>query len=129
MLKKYNYLYIMEKINNSLINKMKREVNLLRDENRKKDEEILKLKYILGSIKDLLDIDERKIKINLKTRSEKPKYEKNELVLYIHPKHNLKKAKVLKVYTEEPNYYFYDIIIEGRNIRQTIEDYLMKYKS
>ena len=42
MLKKYNYLYIMKKVNNLLANKMKREVNLLRDENRKKDEEILK---------------------------------------------------------------------------------------
>ena len=57
----------MKKVNNLLANKMKREVNLLRDENRKKDEEILKLKYILGGIKDLLNIDERNIKINLKT--------------------------------------------------------------
>jgi hypothetical protein len=117
----------MKKVNDLLVNKLKVEVILLRDINKKKNEEILKLKYILDGIKDLLNIDESNIKINLKTRPEKPKYTKNEIVLYIHPTYNIKKVKVLKVYTEEPNYYFYDVILEEGNIKQTIEDYLMKY--
>ena len=133
-MKKINvrYVYIglnMDRINNNLTKELKREIIALRDECNKKDYEIRKLKHILKNIKDVLDIKESDIKVNLNTRPNKPKFSKDEIVLYIHPSHNISRAKILKVYTHEPNYYFYDIIFEGNGVKQTIEDYLMKYSS
>lgn len=119
----------MDRINNNLTKELKREIITLRDECNKKDYEIRKLKHILKNIKDVLDIKESDIKVNLNTRPNKPKFSKDEIVLYIHPSHNISRAKILKVYTHEPNYYFYDIIFEGNGVKQTIEDYLMKYSS
>ena len=48
------------------------------------------------------------------------------MVLYIHPNQNIQRAKILNIYTHEPQYYFYDILLENKKEKQTVEEYLMK---
>jgi len=113
-------------MNNNLIQKLKYEIIKLREEKRNILKENKRIIYILNNIKNVLELDNESIDINLKFIPEKPKFNKNEMVLYINPNQNIQRAKILNIYTHEPQYYFYDILLEDKKEKQTIEEYLMK---
>lgn len=113
-------------MNNKLVQKLKYEIIKLREEKRNILKDNKRMKYTLNNIKDVLELDDESIDINLKFRPEKPLFSKNEVVLYIHPNQNIQRAKILNIYTHEPQYYFYDILLENKKEKQTVEEYLMK---
>jgi hypothetical protein len=113
-------------MNNNLVQKLKYEIIKLREEKRGTLKENKRLKYVLNNIKDVLELSDESIDINLKFKHEKPLFTKNEIVLYIHPNQNIQRAKILNIYTHDPQDYFYDILLENKKEKQTVEEYLMK---
>ena len=113
------------------IHNLKLYILKLKKDNLKLSEENEKYKKVLNKVRDILDFDdinEINENFNIK-RNKNPKFWKNNIVLYTHPKIITPiKAKVLSVYTNDPTCYYYDVLLENGHMKQTIEDYLMFIK-
>jgi hypothetical protein len=103
----------------------------LKKDNLELKKENERYKKVLNKVRDILDFDDiNDINENLdKKRNKYPKFQKNNIILYTHPKIITPiKAKVLSVYTNDPKCYYYDVLLENGHMKQTIENYLMFIK-